>query len=496
MVFTTQLFIFIFLPVCVLCYFSVDILSCFKKFNKVLIKIRAKDIIVIMFSLVFYAWSCFDNVYRLCIYIVLLYLLSLTVDYVKDKEQYVLINGKTETKRFYLSKIPFIVALFIIIFFLIYYNYSEFLVVVWNKLLGDTLRAKSIAAPLGLSFITFSSVSYLTDIYRGEAKRGSLIDCFLYITFFPKIISGPIVLYRDFKKQISKRKYSIEKISAGINKIMLGFGKKVILADTFGACLSKITLNKIDQITALGILILYMLQIYYDFSGYSDIAIGISNLFGFDFKENFNFPYRSKSISEFWRRWHISLGTWFREYVYFPLGGSRVPLKRNLINLGVVFALTGIWHGAGWNYIIWGAINGGFVILERAIRDKKIYIKIPNAVKYVATMLIVLVFWQFFKYQSLSDIAQVFKIAMGITKFDIIPYTWQYYYDLQIICFGVMGILGATVLGSPKIKALQEKAAATKIGYAVEELVLLTIFIVSVLFMINSTYSPFIYFQY
>ncbi len=496
MVFTTQLFTFVFLPISVFAYLLVDKISDIKWLDRILTKIRAKDIILILFSLVFYAWACFDNVYRLIIYIVLLYALAELISYFKNKNSYVLINSSSVTGKFYLSKIPFVISVAIITFFLIYYNYSAFITELWNKLLGDSLTAKSLVAPLGLSFITFSSISYLIDIYRGNAEKGNLVDCFLYITFFPKVISGPIVLYKDFKIQISQRKCSIDKIASGINKIIIGFAKKVILADTFGACLAKIGLHNIDAVTAIGILVLYMLQIYYDFAGYSDIAIGVSRIFGFDFKEIFNFPYRSKSISEFWRRWHISLGTWFREYVYFPLGGSRVTLKRNLFNLGVVFALTGIWHGAGWNYIIWGAINGGFVILERAIRDKKAYIKTPNAIKYIATMLIVLLFWQFFKYQSVHNVISVLKIATGITRFDAIPYTWQYYYDLRIIIFTVIGILGSTVLGSPKLKVLQERIVSTKVGYIVEEIGLFAIFVIAVLFMVNSTYSPFIYFQY
>lgn len=316
----------------------------------------------------------------------------------------------------------------------------------------------------------------------------------LYLTFFPKIISGPIVLYRDFKEQVVLKKITADGFSDGINLIITGFAKKVILADTFGSC--QANLLNIDRITAIGIPILYMLQIYYDFSGYSDIAIGVSKLFGFNFKNNFNFPYRSKSISEFWRRWHISLGTWFRTYVYFPLGGSRAGLKRTLLNLGVVFALTGIWHGAGWNYILWGAINGGLVILERVISNRKIYLKTPDFIKYSATMLIVMLFWLLFKYQSIGEICTLFKTMLGIVKYDVIPFNWRHYYDLRLIVLAVIGIFGATAFGSPRLKRLHDRLASTKIGYVAEEIFLFVLFAVSVLFMVNSTYSPFIYFQY
>ena len=493
---TDMVYIYVCLKVMLCTYFLIDRISSIKRISKFSDTIRAKDIILIIFSLGYYSWACFDNVFRLCIYIIFIYFLSYLLINSKSKNRYILINNNKEQRKFYLSKITFTIAIACVLFFLVYYNYYEFLIGLWNLALGDYLKPKSLMAPLGLSFITFSSISYLVDIYRGDVSKGNLIDCFLYITFFPKVISGPIVLYKDFKPQISNRKCDSDKFVSGINKIIIGFAKKVILADTFGACLVKIRLNNIDSSTAIGILILYMLQIYYDFAGYSDIAIGISKLFGFEFKENFNFPYRSKSISEFWRRWHISLGTWFREYIYFPLGGSRVNLKRNLLNLGIVFALTGIWHGAGWNYIIWGAINGGFVILERAIRDKRFYVKTPNVIKYIITMLIVMSFWQLFKYESLIDIAKVFAISFGVKSYAVIPHTWQYFYDLQIIILAIVGILGTTVLGSPKIKILQDRVAAAKIGYIVEEIILLALFVVAILFMVNSTYSPFIYFQY
>lgn len=296
--------------------------------------------------------------------------------------------------------------------------------------------------------------------------------------------------------QIKERKASLDLAVDGINRIMIGFAKKVILADSFGKCLSSIQLQGIDQITAAGTLILYMLQIYFDFAGYSDIAIGVSKLFGFNFKENFNFPYRSKSISEFWRRWHISLGTWFREYIYIPLGGSRRGKKRTLINLAVVFAVTGIWHGAGWNYILWGSINGVCVIIERVLRDNKVYMRIPSWIKYIATMFIVMCFWQFFKYQSIGEVGTVFGIITGQIQFDAISYNWRYYFDTQLITFVIIGIIGATVLGSPRVKCLYDKMSAVKAGYVVQELVLIALFVLSILFMVNSTYMPFIYFQY
>ena len=501
MVFTTQIFTFVFLPLSVIIYLLADRLSCIKALNGLFARLRVKDFILILFSLGFYAWACFDNVFRLLAYIVIVYLLALLISYAKGKGKYVLLrsaapDGTETAKKFYLSVIPFALAVASVVFVLVYYNYSGFISDCWNKLFGANTHAVSLTAPLGLSFITFSAISYLADIYRGQAEPGSIVDCVLYLSFFPKVISGPIVLYRDFHGQIASRSCDFDKFISGANRIMIGFAKKVILADTFGACLNEIPKWDIDWITAAGTLLLYMLQIYYDFAGYSDIAIGVSKVFGFEFKENFDFPYRSKSITEFWRRWHISLGAWFREYVYFPLGGSRKGIKRTLINLGVVFALTGIWHGAGWNYILWGAINGVLAVIERAVVNKKGYIKTPSAVKYIFTMAVVMGFWQLFRFQTIRDALRVGAIAVGYLKFDAIPYTWQYYYTAPIIVFAIIGILGATVLGSPKIKSVYGRFAATKVGFVVSQAVLLGVFILAIMFMINSTYSPFIYFQY
>lgn len=495
--FTTQVFLFVFFPICLLSYIIVDRISLLKGAERFIQKLRLKDIVLIGFSLGFYMWSSFDNVFRLLFYIVVIYLLGLWINSVKAKGYYLTLERESAAhKRVYLCLLPFVISVTLVTFCLIYFNYSNFLIDGWNKLFGDQIGSKSLLAPLGISFITFSAISYLTDIYRGQATSGSFIDCALYLSFFPKVISGPIVLWKDFQGQMKINSMSLNASMDGINRIMIGFAKKIILADTFGACLAKIPLSAMDQITALGTLILYMLQIYYDFSGYSDIAIGLAKLFGFEFHENFNFPYRSKSISEFWRRWHISLGTWFREYVYIPLGGSRNGQKKTLRNLAVVFALTGIWHGAGWNYVLWGFINGAFAVTERVVQKKKFYIKTPSAVKYAVTMLVVMLFWQLFRFQDLGDVWTVLCSVFRGTPAAELSYTWQYYFDAQIICFAIVGILGSTLLGSPKILGWYHKLSSTKTGYLIQEMGLLLVFVVAILFMVNSTYSPFIYFQY
>ncbi len=501
--FTTQVFLFLFFPISLLGFTLINRLAtCKNVLGRFLLKIRAREIVVIFVSLAFYAWAGIGEMHKLLIYIFLVYLLGKWIEGSVAKQRYVEIRQGAPTeegvmcKKFYLSQIVCTVAVALLLCYLLFYKYLGLFLSVFNRVFASELSASSIIAPVGLSFITFSAISYLVDVYRKKATAGSLIDCALYLSFFPKIISGPIVLWQDFQPQIGRFRCGLEQSVDGLVRIIVGFAKKVILADTFGACVAHIGLTGIDQITACGVLVLYMLQIYYDFAGYSDIAIGLAKLFGLQFKENFNFPYRSKSITEFWRRWHISLGTWFREYVYFPLGGSRAGMKRTLLNLGVVFLLTGIWHGSTMNYILWGVLNGVIMIIERLLKDTKFYKKTPSFIKYGVTMFAVLLLWQLFRFQDTSQLKDFFNIILGRTQFDRIPYTWRYYFDAQIIVLAIIGILGSTVLGGEKVKQLYAKAVATKVGFAVQGVVLIVLFVLAIIFMVNSTYSPFIYFQY
>ena len=499
MVFTTQIFLFIFFPLCVLIYFLADKSENLGRVGDFFVKIRLKDLVLIGFSFGFYAWACFNDIFWFILYILTVYLFARIVENAKKKRRYISVcSEETDVpeKRFYFSVIPLVISVFFVLLCLVYYKYFNFLSGIINTVFDREAGMKAVLAPLGLSFITFSAVSYLIDIYRGKASAGSLLDCALFLSFFPKVVSGPIVLWRDFQKQIGNRSMTLNMSSSGIQLITIGFAKKVLLADTFGSCLSSIGLTGIDSLTAAGTLILYMLQIYYDFSGYSDIAIGTAKIFGFEFKANFCYPYRSVSISEFWRRWHISLGTWFRESVYFPLGGSREGLKKTLRNLGVVFLLTGIWHGAGWNYILWGISHGVCVIVERVVKDKPVYQRIPDFVKWICTMLIVMILWQCFRFQNLGDIVSLMKILFGMADFDYVYYTWQYYFDAQIITLVSVGILGATVWGHPEIQKRRETMVSSNVGYVLQWLLFLILFLLAVITMVSSNYSPFIYFQY
>lgn len=482
MSFTNIIFLFAFFPISILGYFLA-------RFFEKKVKCSTEwlgNVVLVLLSLGFYAWSRLDGVFYFLFYMILIYLLGYLVSVSAQKSR---------KARGVLA-----VSLVLVTAVLFYYKYYNFVVTsvpgVWR--LG--FETRDIIVPAGISFITFSAISYLMDVYRGQAPRGNLLDVLLYLSFFPKVISGPIVLWKDFQPQVGKRAIDDAQFLYGLNRMMVGFAKKVILADTFGLLVNDIqgqlSVRGIDGPTSWICAFAYMLQIYYDFSGYSDIAIGISAMFGFRFKENFNFPYTSLSITEFWRRWHISLGTWFREYLYIPLGGNRKGKGRTLVNLGIVFLTTGIWHGAGWNYIWWGALNGFFMIIERLSKDKTLYKKVPNAIKWIATMVIVFFSWQLFRFPLMEDFTTFMKVMFGSLVFTDINFTWAYFLSRKIVIYMIVAVLGATLLRMEWFQRIKQRLNATKAGLAVQETVLLLLMVFAVICMVNSSYSPFIYFQY
>lgn len=498
MAFTAQIFVFLFFPFSISLYYLIELLQRKSFFSNILMKIRAKDLLIVFISLLFYAWAGISDTIRLLIYILFVYSAGCLIQW--SKKYYFLKVSNTkdhidEKSALSLSKIVLAGVIIGVLLILVHFKYMSMTSELWNFLFKDTISSQTIIAPLGISFITFSTISYLVDISIEKGPKGTLLDCTLYLLFFPKIVSGPIILWRDFSPQIAKRKVSIDLFYEGVNRIMIGFGKKIVLADSFGACIATCA-GIADIPTAWGISFLYMLQIYYDFSGYSDIAIGLSNLLGFNAKENFNFPYLSCSITEFWRRWHISLGTWFREYIYFPLGGSKKGKLRTIMNIGVVFLLTGIWHGAGWTYMLWGIINGLCNILEKLIKDVKLYINTPNIIKWLFTMVIVFFSWQLFRFESIGQCGQWFMTMIGKTYFYKIPYMFSYYFDRRMILLCIIATTGATLWGIPCVQKKYINMCRTKLGSLINELIIVGVFLISILFMINAKYSPFIYFQY
>lgn len=459
MLFTTNIFLFFFFPFCILGYF---ILNYFKK-------IKLSNLYLVLASLFFYAWAAINIAFHFIIFIIYVYLAS-----------HLLENSENDRQR----KTRLISILILLVGILAYIKYFNFFILNLNFIFNLKLAPRNIIVPLGISFIIFESISYILDVYWKKAKATTLLDVALFLSFFPKVISGPIVLWRDFSSQINDRDVSLDLFYNGVERIMLGFTKKVIIADTLGVTVSNIIVNLecgIDNMTAIGGILCYTLQLYYDFSGYSDIAIGISNCFGFKIKENFNFPYISSSVTEFWRRWHISLGTWFREYLYIPLGGNK---KGNVyLNLFIVFLITGIWHGARWNYIVWGVIHGIFIILERYLNQNKLwYNKIHIIYKKIFTFLVVSFSWVIFMLPNWLTVKTYF---ISIFKFSekTVNFTYSYYFDNRIIILMIIGILGAIF----NVEIKNEK---------VKTFVYPILFILAIIFMVNSTYSPFLYFQF
>ena len=466
MPFASAGFLFFFLPITIIVYYLFNFIG----------KNQLNNLLLILFSLSFYMVSGLRTTIYLILFIIIIYFSGKILSY---------INTKSTKRRF------FILSLLFVVLTLSYYKYITFILELFQSGTGIS----SIVIPLGLSFIMFEAISYLVDIYKGDTERGSLIDVFLFFTFFPKVASGPIVLWKDFSSQIYNRKVSVDLFFNGMNRVMIGFAKKSIIADSLGTAVQSINENTqlgIDSPTAFLGALCYFLQIYYDFSGYSDIAIGISRIFGFDFKENFNYPYTSTSIGEFWRRWHISLGTWFREYIYIPLGGNR---KHVYINLFVVFLITGIWHGSTFNFVIWGVAHGLLIMIERAFREKAWYKKTPALFKWMFTMIFVYLTWIIFMIPSLTQAIIYYKSMLGIPAGSIY-FTFEYFVNSKLILIIIVAVIGAFIGKWDKVELIKTWSRDTKTGLVFSQILYMMLFVLAILFMMNSSYSPFLYFQF
>lgn len=467
MVFSSSVFIFMFLPLSLVSYYISG-----KKI---------KNYILLLASLFFYAWGGMNYLKVLIISILINYIFGLLLDKTIDKKH---------LRMFFL-----ILGIILNLALLFYYKYYDFFLENINTIFNMNLELKKIVLPIGISFFTFQGMSYIIDIYRNDGKvNKNIFSVALYISLFPQLVAGPIIKYKAVDEQIRNRKESIDYFSYGINRFVIGLGKKIIISDMLGAMSDNIFLlansSGIDMITAWIGAICYTLQIYFDFSGYSDMAIGLGHLFGFKFPENFNYPYISRSITEFWRRWHISLSTWFKEYLYIPLGGNR---RGNVyFNLVVVFLVTGLWHGASWNFVIWGLWHGLFMIIERLIRDKAWYKKIPLITKIFITLFIVIIGWVLFKATTLKEGLRYLSIMFGLVNFSNITFEFTYFISRKFILLIIIGIIAST----PIPKNIFNRYKGIKAFELIKTILIILLFIVLIIFMVNSTYSPFIYFQF
>lgn len=465
MLFSSMTFIFLFLPLVCLFY--------------ILAKPEIRNYLLLAASILFYAWGEPRYLAIMILTVLINYWGAILLD-----------KFPTKTKL--------ILALTIIadLSFLIYFKYFNFIIDNINSGLGTDLRFLDIIMPIGISFYTFQAMSYLIDVYRKEVPvQKDLCKLALYITLFPQLVAGPIVKYHDVAEQIDRRSITFDKVSLGIKRFICGLAKKMLIANTLGAVVDKIfalPTNEFDVWTAWLGAICYSLQLYYDFSGYSDMAIGLGLIFGFRFLENFNYPYISKSIGEFWRRWHISLSTWFKQYLYIPLGGNRVSTLRNCFNLFVVFLTTGIWHGASWNFIVWGLWHGFFIIFEKlAGWNRECSTFLQKAYRHIYVILVFVTGWVLFRADTLSYAADYLKKMFGLSETAPI-YSLSYFIDNTKIAAIIVGIICSTPLFAQMLYIKYEH----KWARSVVNIWLGLLFFISAAAIAASTYNPFIYFRF
>lgn len=394
------------------------------------------------------------------------------------------------------AKIPLICSILFSIGFLLYFKYADFLINNATLIFGLNIKPLNLVLPIGISFYTFQILSYTIDVYRGQAKvQRNFFNFAAYVTLFPQLIAGPIVRYTTVEQELAERKHSIADFSYGVNRFIVGLSKKVFIANTLGE-LVKIFSN-VQESSVLFYwvsAIAFMLQIYYDFSGYSDMAIGLGRMFGFKFLENFNYPYISKSITEFWRRWHISLSTWFRDYVYIPMGGSRVSKLKWIRNIFVVWFLTGFWHGANWNFVIWGLYFGVFLVVEKFVLGN-ILNKLPSFISRLYTLFFVLISFVIFNTNSMAEFGLYIKGMFGFLNIPLANAESVYYLRSYCLTF-IIAAIGA----SPLVVKIINKMKAGKNGNYVlnilEPLVLISLLLLITAYLVDGSFNPFLYFRF
>lgn len=443
---------------------------------------KYRNIFLLLASILFYAWG--EPVY------VVLMLFSITLNYAFG----ILVDRFTSSVS---RKIALAVCILMNLLLLGYFKYFDFFASTVNNLFQDpVIGIRNIVLPIGISFYTFQALSYVIDVYRKETKvQKNYLSLALYVSFFPQLIAGPIVKYHDVDQQILHRELTPGKTAYGVRRFLYGLGKKVILSNTFAAAVDQIFAVPTNELGTglvwIGVA-LYTLQIYFDFSGYSDMAIGLGKMFGFDFLENFNYPYISTSIKEFWRRWHISLSTWFREYLYIPLGGNRKGKGRTYLNLLIVFFATGLWHGASFNFVVWGLFHGFFLILERMFLGKILEKNPLKFLNHIYTLVVVMVGWVFFRADGLRHALQLIRIMFVPTQGS---HALGQFVDLRVLIFMIFGILFCGIVQSIS-KRLRTALFNEEKVYLVETVFLVGVLFFSMMLLVSNTYNPFIYFRF
>ena len=462
MVFTSISFIYYFLPLLLIFYFVVP-----KKF---------RNIILLMFSVLFYFYGEPKYILLMLIEVLISYVVGLLIDKYKSKN-------------------ILIIGIFIHVLLFGIFKYFNFVIINVNNLFHSNLNLLNVVLPIGISFYTFQIISYEIDVYNKKVNvQSNILKYFLYVFLFPQLIAGPIVRYQDVNNEIDNRNVTFEMFANGLRRFIIGLSKKVIIANNLGE-LCNIYLNLGDKSVLFTWIfaISYMLQIYFDFSGYSDIAIGLGKMLGFNFPENFNYPYMAKSITDFWRRWHMTLSSWFRDYVYIPLGGNKKGVLKQIRNILIVWSLTGLWHGASWNFIVWGLYFGILLILEKFIL-KKYFSNVPKFIKCIYTLFLVMISFVIFQGDSLSSAFNIIKGLFGLNG-ELFINNVTLYYLKGYVLFIVLGVIGSTnYVKNLVIKISNGKGK--KIINILEPIYLLILLIIVTMYLIDSSYNPFLYFRF
>ena len=472
MVFSSATFLIMFLPITLVLYYVLGVF--------ILRSTAVKNFILLIASLIFYAWG--EPVY------IVLMLISILFNYVIGRD----ISLAKEDENDKRAKILFICSIVFNLGVLGFFKYADFVAENLGALFGAEVKPLGLPLPIGISFYTFQIMSYVIDLYGGKIRvQKRLLDFALYVSLFPQLIAGPIVKYKDIQKQLRRRKETLSGFSEGMIRFVIGLSKKLILANTLGSVYSSIQESGADNISFLTAwigIVCYTLQIYFDFSGYSDMAIGLGGVFGFKFNENFRYPYIATSVTDFWRRWHISLSSWFRDYVYIPLGGNRCKVPRHIFNLMVVWFLTGLWHGADWNFILWGVYYGILLILEKYLLSKHLE-KLPKVLRWVLTLLCVMLGWVFFSAPTLGEALSYVKAMLGFGA-GFIDRNGIYLLSTNIALI----LLGA-FCSAPYYRKISNLFSEKTVNI-IKTIATPLLLIICIIFMISETYNPFLYFRF
>ena len=459
MVFSSIPFLYYFLPAVLAVYF--------------LTPRKGKNAVLLLASLIFYGWGELRLLPLMVFTILLCYVCGLGIE-----------RSRNRKKLWLLASIVISVGLLGV------FKYADFFIGSLNAVPGLKIPLLHLALPVGISFYTFQCLSYTIDVYRGSVPaQKSLINFGAYVALFPQLIAGPIVRYADIARELEHREHSWDNAAAGLRRFLVGLGKKVILADNFA-----LLIRLFRQSGETSVLFYWMyavafsLNIYFDFSGYSDMAIGLGRVLGFHFVENFNYPYLSGSVTEFWRRWHISLGSWFRDYVYIPMGGSRVSRWRWVLNILTVWMLTGLWHGAAWNFVLWGLLFAGLLLAEKWIPALQ---RLPGVLRHGYVLLAVVLSFVLFNADSLAQAGQDFAGLFGFGGLSLTSAETLYYLKSYAVLF-VLGILGST----PVVKNAARRMDGTKAGAVLEAAAMLALLIVCTAYLVDGSFSPFLYFRF